>query len=154
MRSNHSQAKIRNRHLNVRSFQQQSFVQVPGDRRQSARSGRSCRFLILRVEVVLEFLSAERHHSVINHFKSDESTSRRDELRLFRTQWSADALLAFIKNFLVPILDCLVTVHKNRRRSVMAALGHEPSFTMTEILTDERLLSAVLLPVGDVTAVT
>jgi len=32
----------------------------------------------------------------------------------------------------------------------MAALGHEPSFTMAQILADERLLSAVLLPVGDV----
>ena len=33
-------------------------------------------------------------------------------------------------------------------------MGHEPSFTMAQILADERLLSAVLLPDGDVTAVT
>lgn len=85
---------------------------------------------IFRVEVVLEFLSPERHYSVINHFKSDESTSRRNELRLFRTQWSADALLAFIKNFLVPILDCLVIVHKNRRRFMIAALGQQQSFVI------------------------
>jgi galactitol-specific phosphotransferase system IIC component len=30
------------------------------------------------------------------------------------------------------------------------ALGHKPSFTIAEILADERLLSAVLLPVADV----
>jgi hypothetical protein len=39
-------------------------------------------------------------------------------------------------------------------QSQMPAVGHEPSFTMAQILADERLLSAVLLPVGDVTAVT
>jgi hypothetical protein len=32
----------------------------------------------------------------------------------------------------------------------MTGLGHKPSFTTAQILADERLLSAVLLPVGDV----
>jgi hypothetical protein len=40
--------------------------------------------------------------------------------------------------------------HVCERRSPRAALGHEPSFTMAQILADGRLLSAVLLPVGDV----
>jgi len=36
----------------------------------------------------------------------------------------------------------------------MSALGHKPSFALVQILADERLLSAVLLPVSDVAAVT